>query len=107
MALALGTYNSVQVNTELVPAQPDKIIRVLKLIITTWGSVKVTFLSDPGADPVALTPPLHTSGGTGLSLHLGRRFAMVTERGKALGFTSAFQLTAVEYSIAVWYELVS
>ena len=107
MALAFATYGTVQINTELVPAQPGKIIRVLKLVITTWGSLRVTLLSDPGADPINLTPALHANAGPGLSLQLGRRFAVATERGMALGFSAAFQSSAAEYSIAVWYEVVT
>ena len=107
MALAYGTYGTVQINTELVPAQPGKIIRVLKLMITTWGALKVSFVSDPESDPLSLMPPLHTSAGPGIALQLGRRFALATGRGKALGFTAAFQLASAEYSIAVWYEVVT
>ena len=106
MALAFGTYSTVQVNTELVPAQPDKIIRVVKVMLTTWGSVKITLVSDPGPDPVSLAPPLHTSGGPGIRLHLGRKFALSTGRGKALGFSASFQVGSAEYSLAVWYEVV-
>lgn len=107
MALAYGSYSSVQINTELVPAQPGKIIRVLKLVITTWGDLKVTLVSDSESDPQNLTPALHTSAGRGINLQLGRRFALATARGKALGFSAAFQVTSAEYSIAVWYEVVT
>ncbi len=106
MTLAYGTFNNVQMNTVLVPAQPGKIIRVVKVLVTTWAPLKVTFVSDPGPDPLNLTAPTHVSG-AGLHLHLGRSFAVATGRGQALGFTASFQLSAGEYSIAVWYEVVS
>jgi hypothetical protein len=76
-------------------------------MITTWGAVKVSLVSDPESEPLNLMPPLHTSAGPGVTLHLGRRFALATGRGKALGFTAAFQTTSAEYSIAVWYEVVT
>jgi hypothetical protein len=106
MTLAYGSYNNVQINTVIVPAQPGKIIRVTKVVVTTWASMKVIFVSDPGSDPVNLTPPLHVSG-TGLHLPLGRSFALTTGRDKALGFTAAFQMSAAEYSLAIWYEAVN
>jgi hypothetical protein len=107
MALAFGTFGTVQINRELVPAQPDKIIRVLKLMITTWASVKVTLVSDPESDPLDLHPPLHIGVGSGMVVPLGRRFALVTGRGKALGFSASFQAGAGEYSVTVWYEVVT
>jgi hypothetical protein len=107
MALAFCTYGTVQINTELVPAQPGKIIRILKLVITTWEDLKVTLVSDPESDPQDLTPALHAGAGSGFSLQLGRRFALATGRGKALGFSAAFQMASAEYSIAVWYEVVT
>ncbi|GEM_PF-1773603 len=106
MAMAYGTYSSAQTNMELVPAQPGKIIRVVRLLFTTWGSLKVMLVSDPGPDPVVLLPFTHVSAGTGLHLHLGRAGALTTGRGKALGFSSAYQVTASEYSITLWYEVV-
>ena len=106
MTLASCSYNAVQVNTVLVPAQAGKIIRVARILVTTWSSMKVTLLSDPGADPVVLTPPLHVSS-VGLNLHLGRGLALTTARGKALGFHASFQLSAAEFSLMVWYEVVS
>lgn len=106
MTLAFGTFNNVQINTVLVAAQPGKIIRVAKILVTTWASMKVSFVSDPGADPLYLTPPMQVSG-AGLNLQLGRSYALATGRGKALGFTASFQLSSAEYSIAVWYEVVS
>jgi hypothetical protein len=106
MTLAYGSYNNVQINTVIVPAEPGKIIRVAKVVVTTWASMKVTFVSDPGPDPLNLTPPLHVSG-AGLNLHLGRSYALATGRGKALGFTAAFQLSSAEYGLSVWYEMVS
>ncbi len=106
MTLAYGTFNSVQVNTVLVPAQAGKVIRVAKILVTTWASLKVNFVSDPGADPLNLTPAWQVSG-AGLNLQLGRSYALATERGKALGFSAAFQLSSGEYSVAVWYEVVT
>lgn len=106
MTLAHGTYNTVQVNTVIVPAQPGKIIRVARLVVTTWASLKVMLLSDPAGEHTIIAPPLHVST-SGLCLQFGRGYALTTARGKALGFTASFQLTGAEYSIAVWYEAAS
>ena len=105
MTVAFGTYNTAQANTVLIPAQAGKIIRIVKIVLTTFAGMKVAFLSDPAADPVSLTPVLHTST-AGLHLHLGRSCALATGRGKALGFNATYQLAGGEYSIAVWYEVV-
>jgi len=106
MTLAVYSFNTVQANTVLVPAQAGKIIRVARIQATTWASLRVIFLSDPGPDPVALSPPLHVSG-TGLNLNLGRSLALTTGRGKALGFSASFQMSPAESSLMVWYEVVS
>jgi hypothetical protein len=105
MTAAFGTYATAQVNTVIVPPQAGKIIRVVRILITTFAGIKVTFLSDPGPDPVTLLPLMHSST-AGLQLHLGRSCALATGRGKALGFRSVFQLASGEYSIVVWYEAV-
>jgi hypothetical protein len=91
MTAAFGSYITAQANTVIVPAQAGKIIRVVKIVVTTYASVKVAFLSDPGADPVSLTPSLHVST-QGMYLHLGRSCALATGRGKALGFNASYQL---------------
>ncbi len=106
MTVAYGTYSTAQVNTVLIPAQAGKIIRVVKIMLTTFAGIKVTFLSDPGPDPVGLLPPIHAST-AGLQVRLGRGCAVATGRGKALGFSSNYQLGSGEYSLAVWYEVVS
>lgn len=107
MTLAYGTYSTAQTNRELVPAQVGKVIRVVRLLVTTWASMKITLLSDPGPDPLNLTPPMHVGVGSPFVLALGRNFAVATARDKALGITTAFQSVSGEYSVAVWYEVVS
>jgi hypothetical protein len=107
MTLVFASYSTVQSNTVLVPAQAGKIIRVVKLAVTTWATMKVILLSDPGPDPLSLTPPLHVGSGVPLLMHLGRSLALATGREKALGMTAVFQSVPAEFSIAVWYELVS
>ncbi len=108
MAVTFATYTEAQTDTELVAAQPGKLIRVLKLLVTSWGNVKITLLSDPaGAPTVALTPELHATSGKPVVLCLGRRYALATQLGKALGITTAFQVGATDHSVIVWYEVVS
>lgn len=106
MTLAFGTYSTTQDNVTLVPAEAGRIIRVLEVAITTWTDVKVTLLSDPGPSPTQLTPALHACRGGPVVLRPGRRLALATARGRALGLSAFFRSTADEFSVAVWYEVV-
>lgn len=107
MAVAQGAWQTAQSGTVLVPAQPGKIIRVLKVVLTSWVVIKFTLQSDPGPDPLNLTPPLLVAAGIPLVLRLGRGLALATQRGKGLGVTTAFYGSPGEHSVTVWYELVS
>lgn len=101
------SYVAAQTNTQLVAAQPGKIIRVLSVLLTGYGGMSVKLISDPGGGSATdVSPPMHFGGTEPLPLRLGRRFALTTERGKALGFTSAFQSAPAEYSLTIWYEVV-
>jgi len=106
MTLAFGSYGTNQSNTVLVPAYTGQLIRVVRVVVTAWTGVKVVLLSNPGPDPVALTPPLHVASGMPLVLHMGRSLALSTGRGQALGISTAFQGLPGEHSIAIWYEAV-
>jgi hypothetical protein len=107
MAIANGSWISAQGGAVLVPAQAGKIIRVVRIVVTTWATVKVQLQSDPGPDPLNLTAPLHVGAGHPLVLRLGRGGALTTERGKAFGMASAFQSGSAEYSVVVWYDVVT
>jgi len=108
MMVAYGYYNAAQTNTELVAAEAGKIIRVQRILLTAWGDVKVTLISDPGgAGSTNLLPPLHLASGSVLTLPLGPRSALVTGRGKSLGVTTAFKVMAAEHSVVVWYDVVA
>lgn len=107
MILAHCTFNSAQTNYVVVPAEPDRRIRVVKLLITAWVGVKVRLLSNPGPDPLSISPLLLAVGSAPLLMPLGERCAFVTELGEALGLTAVFQSLAGEYSVAVWYDLVN
>jgi hypothetical protein len=107
MAVAYGSWMTAQSGAVLVPAQAGKIIRVLKLVMTTWVGVKYMVQSDPGPDPLNLTPPLLVGAGCSLVLRLGRGLALATQRGKALGVSTTFSGSAGEHSLTVWYELVT
>ncbi len=105
MAIATCVFNTSQTSVELVPAQAGRQIRILRVLGTTWATLKYTLLASPGAGETALLAPLHVSN-RGLDLLLGRKYALTTERGQALGFSAVFQGTATESSLIVWYELV-
>jgi hypothetical protein len=107
MMLAANTYSTAQTGAVLVPAAPGKLIRIVKVVITSWVGARITLVSDPGPDPAALTPALHVGPGQSLDLTLGRCYGLHAQRGQALGFNSGFSSADGEYSVAVWYELVS
>jgi hypothetical protein len=107
MTLAFGAYGTSQTNTILIPAEAGRVIRVVKVVVSTWSALKITFVSDPGPDPLNLTPPLYVGTGSPLVLPLGRALALATQRGKALGLTTAYQSMPGECSVAVWYEVVT
>jgi hypothetical protein len=105
MAVVSCNFAAAQASIELVPAQAGRQIRVLRVVGTTWAALKFTLLAAPGAGEAALHAPLHVST-RGLELLLGRKYALATERGQALGFTAVFQGTPADSSLLVWYELV-
>ena len=108
MAMVFGTHIIERSNYELVAAATGKIIRVLRLVVTGWSDTKITLISDPGGvNPADITPALHFGSYHELDLRLGRGLALTAERSKALGMTTAFRVSGTEYSVALWYELVS
>ncbi|MEW6199198.1 MAG: hypothetical protein AB1601_11135 [Planctomycetota bacterium] len=107
MTLAFGAYGTSQTNTILIPAQEGRIIRVVKVVVSSWSAMRITFVSDPGPDPLNLTPPLYIGTGSPFVLSLGRALAVTTQRGKALGLTTSYQSMPGECSVAVWYEVVT
>jgi hypothetical protein len=106
MTFVSGTFSTAQTNAEVVAGQPGMIIRIIKIAFGSWAGVKLTLISSPGSDPVAMTPPLYIAGGRTLVLPLGRALALATDAGKGLGVTTVFQSTAAEHSVMIWYELV-
>lgn len=106
MAIVFGSYTGTQVNTELVPAQPGRIIRVVKLLVSGWTALRLQLLADPGGEAAPLLPQMHIGPG-GLVLGLGRHCAVSTGPGQGLGFTATFQGAAASFGVAVWYEVVA
>jgi hypothetical protein len=107
MTTVFGSWGTAQNGLVLVPAQAGKIIRVVRVLCTAWVGIKAQLQSDPGPDPLNLTPSLHIGPEASLVLPLGRSGAVATQRGKALGVSTAFQSGAGEHSVMVWYEVVS
>ena len=108
MAMVFGTHIIERTNYELVAAVTGKIIRILRLVVTGWSDTKITLISDPGGmNPANITPALHFCINHELDLRLGRGLAITAERGRSLGMTTAFRVSGAEYSVALWYELVS
>lgn len=107
MLMAQGTYGSGQSNTVLVAGQPGRVIRVVKLLITSWAALRVQVVSNPGPEADALLGPVHVGAGQTLELRLGRGLALAAGRGAAVGITTAFQGGAGEFTVIAWYEVVS
>lgn len=107
MALAYQRFTTAQTDAQLIAAEPGKTIRIVKLLVTTWANLKLTLLSDPGPQEVGLMAPVHVSTSAPLLLHLGRNGAVAAQPGKAVGITAAFAGSSGEYSIHIWYEVVS
>ncbi|MDX2199260.1 MAG: hypothetical protein SF069_09865 [Phycisphaerae bacterium] len=107
MALAIFNYSDAQAGQTLAAAQPDRIIRVERLIITSWVGVAITLVSDPGGvGEAAISATLRYSpGGLGV-FEFPKPYALTTERGRALGLNTSFQSSAGNYGVMVWYEYV-
>lgn len=105
----IAYFNSTAAVTDqvLVSAVSGKVIRVVQLLLAAYPAIKVQFTSDPGgAGETVLLPDLQCGSGRAFLLRLGRRLAISTARGKALGVTAGFYVTAGDYSIVAWYEVV-
>ena len=107
MALVLLNYATGQTSELIVPAQDEKIIRVERVIITTWSGLKFWLMSDPGGGKeTELTAPLQVVLGSGGIYDFTGPFAVQTGRGEALGLSTVFQGAPSEHSLMIWYELV-
>jgi hypothetical protein len=108
MALELATFDTPQTGTQDIAAATGQIIRVLQVVATCWAGASVCVLSDPGGpDEAYLTRALYLGAGQPLLLRLGRTYALSSGRGKAIGVTVAYQSSAQDLSLAIWYELVT
>ncbi len=107
MALAIFNYSDAQAGQSLAAAQADRIIRVERLILTSWVGVAITLVSDPGGvGEVAISATLRYSpGGLGV-FEFPKPYALITERGRALGLNTSFQSSSGNYGVMVWYEYV-
>lgn len=105
MAYVELSFNAPQASVMLLPPVPGRAYRVLRVLVTSWGTIKLQLLSNPGAAESGLLPPLH-NGNRVLDLTLGRRFAVSTPPGASLGVSATFQGAPGESSLAVWYDLV-
>jgi len=107
MTVVSESYSTAQTSAVLIPPQAGQIIRVVRVVITAWTDVRITLLSDPGPAPDELLAPLYAGKSGPVCLRLGRSHAIVTERGRGLGMHASFNGTAGQYSVSVWYEVVS
>lgn len=107
MALIVANYSLNQTNRTLVAAVANKVIRVTRVVFSTENSGTLKLQSDPGGAADAVIVPLQYLGGKGVTdIALGREYAVMTERGKALGYTAALTGVTQPHSIMVWYEVV-
>lgn len=107
MALVSATYSTAQTNRTLIAAQPDQVIVVTRILFTCWNGASIKLVSDPGGlDEAALTEALHAAAGQPLDLVLGREFGLTGGRGKAVGYTSAYQSTSGPLTVLLWFEVL-
>ncbi len=106
MTVVSQSFTGGQTATVLVPAIPGKIIRVLRVLFTTWGTINCGLSSDPGGPTqVLLSGAIYLNPGVPLDVFLGRAYAWRVARGKALGFDSAFSGGEQPHSVTVWYDV--
>lgn len=107
MAIAIQNYNDFESGAVIVPAQAGLVIRVERLLVTSWVGMALTLLSDPGgAEEQAITAALRIMGGSVGVFDFAGKYAISTARGTALGLSSFYQSTSSAYGVMVWYEYV-
>jgi hypothetical protein len=104
MNIAHGDYLTGQTNLVLAPAHAGRAIRVIRLLVTCSVPVRVQLLTNPGTESVPIHSPLQV-GLTGLHLALGRRDALASRPGEALGISTNPDGGTGQHSFIVWYEV--
>lgn len=107
MALLNASYSANQTNAELVAAVAGKLIRIVRILATFEASGTFKLISSPGQPYAAdLTGLLYLGAGSLIQMDLGRAQGLVTERGKALGYTSNIGGASKGQGLMIWYELI-
>ncbi len=102
------SFAGMQEQHILVPGAEGRLIRVLRVCISTSRAGTFELWSDPGgATAVELMPPVHVAANATLDLRLGARYGLTVGRGRALGFSSVLEDAAARHSVLLWYELVN
>lgn len=106
MAMVQGQYSDGGSTRVLVPAVPDRLIRVLRLILSADGNAQLRLQSDPGQPTEQdLTPRLFVPSSRMVDVGFESESGVVTQRGKPLGFTASMQIGS-NYGVVIWYEIV-
>lgn len=107
MALFTASYSANQSATELVAAVANKIIRVLRVLVSFESAGTVKLISSPGqGDAADMTPAVYLGAAGLLDFDLPREQALTAARGKALGLTTSIAGGSRGQGVMVWYELV-
>lgn len=105
MAMTMVNASTAQANVELAAGEAGVILRVERLILTSWVGLYVVLLSDPGGpNQQEISSRMRVTNGSVGVFDFSGRFALNSEPGKALGFTSVFQGAPGDYGLMIWYE---
>lgn len=106
MALLLGSYSTTQTATVLVPAVPQRRIRVLRMLLSTEQAGTFTLIAAPGQPEAApITNAINVATQTAFDWTLGADAGVSTPPGQALGLTTTIANTKL-HGLLLWYEIV-
>lgn len=106
MAQASFDFVAAVSGYSLVPGSPGSILALTRMIFTGWAPTRILLLSDPGGeDEHAIGSYLYFDTAP-LVLDMGRGGALLSDRGKGLGFSTLYAATVAPYSISLWYEVL-
>ncbi len=106
MAMVQGQYGDGGSTRVLVPAVPQRLIRVLRLIFSADGNAQIRLQSDPGQPGAQdLTPRIFVPSNRTVDVTFGAEGGVVAPRGQPLGFSASLQI-GMNYGVALWYEIV-
>lgn len=105
MAFVIEKYSASQTDTILTSGVPGKRIVLLRFMMYAAGAGTVSFGSETaeGADEL-IFGDIRVTSDQQVDIVLGRQYAVSTEVGAGLSFTSDFGPFEVDHDVFVWYE---